>query len=296
MKCSLVIPTYKRQESLGRVLESIMENTRLPDEVLIIDDHMLEDAFVARWAARFRVENISFTYHQKDHTRERRGLSESKNKGAQRASHEIVLYLDDDVLLNREYFSEIMKVWEESSDERLFMVGGRITNNRQAYPLESLYQQFFGLSGEYHWDINEVGFQVWDESLRECVRVHYIHGGVSSYRREVLLDIPFKVFRGGRTSNEDVEHALHSKKRGYYGIYNPQAMLTHHHDPSGRERPYLEGKKDSQNRREIFKLHCKQNVYHQVWFFWANIGWIMKRVLKGDMRNAAGMVAGLFLR
>jgi len=295
LKSTLVVPTYKREKALGRALQSVYENTLLPDELLIIDDANLPKGFIEKWQEKFK-NKLNFKYYKKDHNKHRRGLSESKNLAVQLAENEIIFFIDDDVVLDKNYIKEIMHVWKSGNENKLAAVGGRISNNRSQSDFEKkVYNKFFGLSSKLPWDVNDVAFQVWDESVSEPILAHYIHGGVSSYKKDILIKYPFREFSGGRTGLEDVEHALRLKLAGYHFIYNPKASLEHHHEALGREKPFLSGKKESQNRKEIFKLHCKQDFKYKMRFTWANVGWILRKILALRFSYATGMLYALLI-
>ncbi|MFN3188087.1 MAG: glycosyltransferase family 2 protein [Candidatus Paceibacteria bacterium] len=294
MKFSVVIPTYKRSDALQDTIASIWQNFLLPDEVIVIDDDLLPNSLVQKFQTEANNHDVAFFYYQKNHDEMRRGLSESKNWAVSLAQHEIICYLDDDVVLDKEYFSELIKVWEGNyGDEKLMGVGGCISNNRPTSNSEKIYRRIFGLAGECDWDVNDIGFQVWDEGVSETQKSYYLHGGVSSYRRELLKQYPFEVFSGGRTGLEDVEHCLRSKQAGYHFYYVPTAHLTHHPAPAGREAKYESGKKEAINRKEIFKKHCNQDFKHKLRFFWASIGWLGKKLLSGNYRGFMGMLSAL---
>ena len=291
MNSRIVIPTYKRPESLAKTLDSILLGSSLPTTVLIIDDDALPDDFISKYRRLFSKAKVDFAYHKKDHVVHRKGLSESKNLGYELAVEDIVFYLDDDVVLDRDYVREIMNAWKNNkNDERLFAVGGRISNNRKQSRIEHAYYWLFGLKGDLAWDVNKVGFQCWDESVTEIQKAHYLHGGVSSYRTELLRQFGFAEFSGGRTGLEDVEIGLRTKQAGYHMLYVPSAQLAHYHEPSGRENAYESGAKESRNRKEIFRTLCEQSLANKLHFAWANIGWVLKKFLSGNVRYGIGML------
>jgi glycosyltransferase involved in cell wall biosynthesis len=295
MPFSVVIPTYKRPGALIVAFRSVLSNTRIPTELIIIDDDAVPEDMLSEMRKACTDVPVSFQYHKKDHTKMRRGLSESKNWAAELARHDVIFYLDDDVELDTEYFAEMMKVWKEHwSDEKLVGMGGRVANNRkQSWFEKRIFNPLFGLSGKCVWDVNDVGFQVWDESVSETQRAYYMHGGVSSYRRTYIQKDPFAVFAGGRTALEDVEYCLRAKRAGYYFFYVPSAYLTHYPKPHRRESRFSAGVKESQNRKYIFRTLCPQNFRHRAWFLLANMGWILKKKLTFKLREALGLFAGL---
>jgi GT2 family glycosyltransferase len=294
MNFSVVIPTFNREKELVECINSILNQTRLPSEIIIVDDGDLKLSLIEEFKEKILSEGINFLYYKKDHTKERRGLSESKNIGLNLAKNEIVFFLDDDLELKENFFEEIIKIWEEyKNDDKLLGVGGWIENLRKKNFLEKIYDKIFGLSSKIPWNVNDVGFQVWDTNLKEPIKCYYIHGGVSSYKKEKVKELGgFETFFGGRTALEDVELSLRAKKNGFYFIINPNAKVIHKHSHTTKEKDYLIGFKESQNRKIIFKRYCKQDLFHKIWFFWANLGWILRQFLVGNFSKGWGMLVG----
>lgn len=292
---SAVICTYKRQKSLEKTLQSILLNDRQPNEILVIDDDNLPEDFLEKTRLAFEKKNVPFVYKNKSQNGMERGLSESKNWAAKLAKGSVVAFLDDDVTVDEKYFFELEKVWTENyNDEKLIGVGGNVTNARSISFFEKLFRILFGLSSENKWDVNNVGFQVWEHSGNDVSIAYYMEGCTSSYRRELLLKMPFRGFAGGRTALEDVEHCLHAKKEGFHCLYAPSVKLEHHQLQVGRDRAFLAGWKEGNNRRQIFTWHAKKDLHHRIWFAWANVGWIIKKLSVLKFRETAGMISGLF--
>ena len=295
MHFSVIIPTYKRPDALSDTVQSLLAGGILPSELLIIDDDTTPFELLTALTRQAEEKGVSLQYHKKDHSKLRRGLSESKNWAASLATNEIILYLDDDVILDTNYCAEILSVWKDKKDETMLVgVGGRISNNRQTGTFEKIYRKVFGLTGECAWDVNSVGFQAWDETVSHTQKAYYLHGGVSSYKRSFISEHPFAVFSGGRTGLEDVEHCLRCKLAGYHFYYAPKAHLTHHPASAGREAIYTAAKKESRNRKEIFSKYCKRSALNRVHFAWANVGWIGKKLASLQFSSARGLLVGLF--
>jgi len=78
---SVVIPTYKRPDDLLRCVNSILSQSLLPAEILIVDDDDLPEALIGNIRVNCVAKNVELIYYKKDLHIEQRGLSESKNKG-----------------------------------------------------------------------------------------------------------------------------------------------------------------------------------------------------------------------
>ena len=254
MKFSIVIPTYNREKDLGNCLNSILEQTILPFEVILIDDGDLSNNIIKEWKERFFLKRINFIYYKKDHNLENRGSSESRNKALDLVNNEIFFIFDDDIVLESDFCELIMEIWgNKKNDKNLIGVGGIIKNRRKRYSFERFYNTLFCISSEYSWDVNKVGFQIWDEEIRESTLGYYVHGGVCSYDLEKVKELKFSNFSGGRTALEDVDFCLRAKNKGYHFIIEPKAELYHYPSVVSRESQFLMGYKESFNRKIIFK-------------------------------------------
>jgi len=298
MNFSVVIPTYNREKDLSEIIDSILSQSLLPSEFLIVDDGTLPQIFIERTKTNFQRKGIRFIYYKKDHTKENRGSSESRNISLELITRKILFILDDDLILSQDFFKAIMEVWEENIQEKkLIGVGGVITNNRRKNLIEKFFNKAFGLTSKFAWDINNIGFQVWDEGIIKKEKGYYAHGGVCSYKKSLIKKIGnFSVFSGGRTALEDVDFCLRAKNQGYHFIIEPKAKVIHKQSKVNRENNFLMGIKEGYNRRVIFKKNSQKNIKNYIWFYWSNIGWTLRQFLVGHFSKGTGIMKGMFIR
>jgi GT2 family glycosyltransferase len=292
MKFSVIIPTYQRQKELDVCLTSILRQDLLPAEIIIIDDDVLSEEFVKYWQKETAVQQINFVYYKKDHAKETRGSSTSRNIGLNLAKEKICFILDDDLNLENYFFSKIISDWKDDVD--LLGVGGVITNNRKKSDWEKKYNKFFGLNAELSWDINQAGFQSWDDGIADRQVAYYVHGGVCAYDKDIVKKLGgFTVFSGGREALEDLDFCWRAKNAGYYFFLEPSARVFHAHTLSGREDEFRAGYKESANRKKIFAKFGSKKFNDKLKFYWANIGWISRSVVKKKFKKVHGMISGL---
>jgi GT2 family glycosyltransferase len=277
-------------------LNSILIQTKIPNELIIVDDGNLDSNFINDYRDKFQNKDVNFIYYKKNHKKESRGSSESRNKSLELISNEIFFIFDDDVVLEKDFCEVIVSQWNKiKNTDELICVGGIIKNNRKKLKLEKYFYYFFGIKSKYDWDVNKVGFQIWNDEIKESSLGYYIHGGASSYNLTKTKELRFSVFSGGRTALEDVDFCLRAKKKGYKFLIDPKAKLYHFHSKVSREGIYLAGLKESQNRKLIFKsLNKKPGLFLWTWFYWSNFGWILRQFLVGNFRKGLGMMQGLF--
>ena len=102
LKFSLIICTYKRADSLRRLLNSIKVQTTYPNEILVIDGSPDDDT--KDLLGKLNVLNLK--YHKV--TESDRGLTKQRNYGINLVddNSQIICFLDDDVVLKENYFDQ----------------------------------------------------------------------------------------------------------------------------------------------------------------------------------------------
>lgn len=86
---SVIIPTHDRIDLLKRAIESALNQTRKPDEVIVVDD--LNDVATKKLCEQYLSSGVVYIPNVKG-----RGASSSRNLGALKAKSEFIAFLDDD--------------------------------------------------------------------------------------------------------------------------------------------------------------------------------------------------------
>jgi glycosyltransferase involved in cell wall biosynthesis len=84
---SVVIPTWNRRDLVARAVESVLAQTRPPEEVIVVDDGST-DGTAASLAERFPDLNLV--------EQENRGVSAARNRGVHEAAGSWIAFLDSD--------------------------------------------------------------------------------------------------------------------------------------------------------------------------------------------------------
>ena len=121
-KIALVICTYQRPKALATLLGSVERQSFYPDQILIIDGSIDDTT-----AIHFRKGTIPNLEYYKV-SASQRGLTKQRNFGVERVKQGIdyISFLDDDVVLEPNYFQQILDAFQEKSNA--FGIGGYITN------------------------------------------------------------------------------------------------------------------------------------------------------------------------
>src|SRR6478735_6462905 len=125
MKFSLIICTYMRPKPLLQLLQSVKEQTLYPDEILIIDGSTNTETQQVLGENQF--ENLHYFLVANEH----RGLTKQRNFGISKVdlSSEIVCFLDDDTVLEKDYFEQLLQTYLINPEA--LGVGGYISNETQ---------------------------------------------------------------------------------------------------------------------------------------------------------------------
>jgi len=291
----VTIPTYNRPNDLRELLKSILKQNILPKEIIIVDDGDLGNIFISEIEHIFGNKGVKIIYYQKDHRKEARGAGVSRNIGMDISRENIVFILEDDSVLEDNFFVYIMNIWGENKSDRLLGVGGIMKNTRKNTILEKFYYNLFGMSSKHSWDITDVGFQVWDEFIKEKEKGYYVTGGVCAYNKKFTRDLTFRSLSPGQTYLEDVDFCLRAKKKGLHFIIEPKAKFIHNQSKASRDKSYFSAFKASYNRKIMFQNEIKKTTLNYVWFYWSCFGWSLRQLLAGHFVKFLGEMAGYLM-
>lgn len=116
-RISVVTPTFRRPQEVGELLTNLAGQTHLPHELIVVDGAPFgEDSTLRR--IEEHQDSLPFTCR---YVRHGGGTAIQRNVGIERAEGEFVAFIDDDVRLDREFFTRMLTVFR-SDDER--EVGG----------------------------------------------------------------------------------------------------------------------------------------------------------------------------
>tara|TARA_B110001450_G_scaffold252281_1_gene273753 strand:- start:2331 stop:3341 length:1011 start_codon:yes stop_codon:yes gene_type:complete len=126
---SIVIPTYGRAEFLKKCLASIECQTVKPQDVFVVDNNDSSESqeLVRAIVEKCSAEIINFCYNKGPLN----SGAVARNYGAAMVSTELVAFLDDDVVVDADYYEKIIDVFK--TDDQIAGVQGLDRGFREHY-------------------------------------------------------------------------------------------------------------------------------------------------------------------
>lgn len=108
MTVSVIIPAYNSAAFIRETLDSVAYQSRLPDEVIIVDDGSSDDTYqvITEWKSNHK--NITVKILQQNN----QGVSAARNLGINTASKDLIAFLDSDDLWLSDHLETLIKSFE----------------------------------------------------------------------------------------------------------------------------------------------------------------------------------------
>jgi GT2 family glycosyltransferase len=213
-RISVVVPTYNRLDVLPRVLDALEAQTISPGEfdVIVVDDGSSDGtaSFLEGYRPRFRFRGLS---------QANSGPAGARNRGVREAAGEIIAFLGDDTVPEPEFLARHDEAHRARPGRKVAVLG------YTTWPRERRVTPFL-----HH--INEYGLQFGYELIRdpESVPFNFFYTSNISLPRTALIahgsfDTTFP-----DAAWEDIELSYRLSRSGYVIVYEPRAIVRHHHD------------------------------------------------------------------
>lgn len=303
-KISVIIPTKNRTDDVIRCLESISIQTVLPDEIIIVDSSETEELKSA--LDSFGDLNIKYIHVEVD-KRFKGSSNISRNKGIDNSTGDIIVLVDDDVILDKEYIRNIMHVFNNDSEKKVGGVIGEIIENTEQgkktvgfikrflmFGDQALTTIFFLLKyGDGKFRLSGFPTIIKTGSVNEITNVEYLCGCSIAFRREVIKEFRFdenlNIHGCCFADDDDVAYRV---SRKYQNIYTPFAKLIHNSSPV-RANKYAKNRLMIMNHYYLFKKNLPQDFKHKFAFWWSVVGLFARETLMGVMKRNSSGVSGL---
>lgn len=289
MNITAVIPTKNRVEDLLKSVQSILVQSRLPDELLIVDqsDDLKSKSEVLKFLeVNEREINLKYIYNPKIS-----GLVEAKKVAAHEATGDIICFLEDDVVLEIDYLLNM----EVYFLERPEMMGccGVVTNVPK---LSNAYALFFHFFHRGIFFDKRVGVYGHTENHNDkMISSRYLSGGTSAFRRSVFDVIKFDISNKFHML-EDIDFSM--RAADHFGneafFINPKARLAHYMSPINRSMNKARYQKKMREFIVFYKKHTR-GVFDLFALLWLLIGLFIEATVASVTTRQVSPILGYFI-
>jgi glycosyltransferase involved in cell wall biosynthesis len=267
---SIVIPTRNRPYDLKKLLNSIRVQTILPKEIIIIDDSCDEKTkdLVYSFKNRFSAEGISLKYLRGGE----RSVAQKRNIGAFQSTEEICFFIDDDMILDRDYIKKVLEVYEKHPDA--LGVAGYIINLRPVFSLKGKLSNILGrILLVYHFTpdackAKPIGIS-YPFPLTKIISCEWLNAGSVSYRKKVFKEFRWDENLRTYSISEDKDLSYQIYKRYPNSLYmTPYAKIFHAESPTARFPKKYVIYMGVAHSVYIFYKNFKQTLINNITFMW----------------------------
>jgi GT2 family glycosyltransferase len=200
MKLTAIVPVYNGGDGLCRCLEALLAGTRLPDELIVVDDGSTDGSGETARGLGARVIRLD---------EGPKGPAAARNRGAAAAAGDVILFFDADVVVHPDTVARIERyLTDEPAVDALF---GSYDDNPPARGMVTRYKNL-----EHHY--------VHQHGRREAGT---FWAGCGAIQREVFNASGGFDERYTRPSIEDIELGIRLRQAGYRIWLCPDVQVAH---------------------------------------------------------------------
>jgi glucosyl-dolichyl phosphate glucuronosyltransferase len=262
---SVLVPTKNRPEELALALRGILEQTALPTQIVIVDQSADDRGQIAverrmREAAR----HIPLVYVREP---ELAGTSAARNRLLELGVADILLFIDDDVELEREFIEELLSAYEGHPE--VGGVSGIITNYSVPARAFRCWAWLF-VRGPLHDERQPIYWNA--DRLRHCapLPVRKFTGAAMSFRAEVARRARFDARLVGALRGEDADFCERLKPVPL--VIAPGARFVHRRSSRNRVGEHWL-REHAHSAYYLFHRHWRGSTTDRLRFVWLHVGY-----------------------
>lgn len=202
MRVAVTVGAYNEEKNIAHLIESLLKQTRLPDEIVICDDGSTDKTAEIIRSFAMKYPQVKYIYQKNA------GPAKARNNAWKSATADVCVFTDGDCVPEPNWIEEIIK---PLSEERIgATAGGYKTLNKH-----SLLAQFIGYEIEWRY-----------RNIKEEIDAHGTYN--LAVRKNILEEIGGLNEEYPKASGEDWDMTYKISKK-YKLIFVPTAIVGHYH-------------------------------------------------------------------
>jgi GT2 family glycosyltransferase len=269
---AVVIPTKNRPQDLDSTVETLLAQTVLPRQLIVIDQSPTDESerrvFQRCHTLDCEAQDSLELIYRRDPSLT--GLTAARNSALMLVHAEIVLFLDDDVILEPNFIEQLLAAYEDHPDAT--GVSGVVTNYSPPPAIFRLWSRVF--MRRPFWDDRQPAY--WNAyRLRdgEPMRVTRLGGGLMSFRMSAIAGMKFDENLHGACDGEDVEFCAQLHPSAVL-LIEPKARLIHNQSPEGRSGEHWL-RRHARTMWYLYRRCWNHGVRNRLALVWLNIGYAL---------------------
>jgi len=293
MTVSVIIPTKNRLQDLMKAIDSISKQSRPPEQLVLVDQSaqpISADCLASVHCLLPASCELNYVYNTRIS-----GLVEAKHVGVAHTTGDIVCFLEDDIVLEPEYLSQIETSF--LADPEICGMSGVVTNTPRPSRTYVFFHELFhcGIFEDprprVYADLARRNTDVFQSIL---IRSPALSGGLSAWRKEVFGRVSFDLASGFHML-EDIDFSIRVHREFGPCLYiNPRARLAHNFAPAGRD---SFGRRESRKVREFITFYKKhrRDFRDTFWLAWLLLGIAVASGAVSVRHMTPKPIAGVFI-
>jgi len=293
-RVSAIIASKDRPDDLLACIESLCQQTVKPLEVFVVDASSVGMPVDELGAL---VRSAGFPLHWRRQI-EKNGhflKTATWNRVVAECVGEIVLFLDDDIVIEPDYIEQHLRTYAADRDGNLGAVCGVVTNRSFDSHFAKL-SRFFLIPGPGKGNVKRSGYKSFLMNGSVIAPVEAAGTGVLSVRRDVCLEIGFDEWFHDASVNEDQDFTYRLSRK-YRILQNGNAKAHHGKSRVGRLPPREYSRQAAVNHAYFFCKNMSRGPLDLLAFAWAEFGMVfVEAVSLVSWRSVIKSLLGRFVR
>ena len=265
-KVSVIIPTKNRRAALEETIRTLLAQTRMADELIIVDQ--------SRTESLLQTSSLSLKYI---YNPEITGASHARNEGMKQATGDFWLFLDDDVVLERDFIEKLLAAYAPG----VTGVSGIITNYSAPPIMQRTWTAIF-LLGPFHDRRQAIYYDAERLAGGAPIKVPGLGAGLMSFRADEIRGLWFDENLRGACFAEDIDFCARLPRNSVL-LITPQARLVHKRSPEGRNSVHWLDL-HAQGANYMRQRHWRLGIWNNLCFAWLNVGYALAATLSSVRR------------
>lgn len=228
-KFSIVIVTYGRTKELSQLLGSISKQDSIDslDKIVIVDNHPSK---CGEEIAKSHSSDLNIHYI----VNKLNSLTLGRSIGAQSTNSDVILFLDDDIILDDNYFKNLLKFYNDYPQANGMQGMFHVDDYSR---LKNFFNRVFWL---FNYSSND--YKVYPsiqasyaKSVDKITMCEWFSGTNFSYKRYVINQIPFDFKLVKYCEGEDIDYSYRVYKEFGDLYINPRCSINHQASITSRE-------------------------------------------------------------